>query len=164
MQTYPVIQAGRGQPSPGLCVGNGDLLAWWQVRSTSLLYHLGRTCLMQSYSCCFGPVVSAKTQTVKAINQGCMFVNKGLSFERFESLTLTHFCFSNFQKSSAGVSERSPRVLQWFLGEGISVGPLKKHLEEFCFQRLGLFKMENTYDLSCRLPLHSGIFLLLNGH
>lgn len=102
-----------GSPPRGCvwCVDNSDLLAWWQVRSTSLLYHLGRTCLMQSYSCCFGPVVSAKTQAVKAINQGCMFVNNGLSFERFESLTLTRFCFSKFQKSSAGVSESSPRIL-----------------------------------------------------
>lgn len=28
------------------------------------------------------------------------------------------------------------------------MGQLLKHLEEFCFQRLGLFKMENSYDLS----------------
>lgn len=41
---------------------------------------------------------------------------------------------------------------------GIHVGQLMKHLEEFCFQRLGLFRMENTYDLSFRLPLHSRIF------
>lgn len=61
---------------------------------------------MQSYGYCFISVVSTKTQTIKAIKEGCVFVKNGLSFEEFESLTLTCFCFSNLQLLSEVFSWR----------------------------------------------------------
>lgn len=81
-----------------------DLLTWWQDRSRSLLYHFGKTWMTQSWGCCLIPVVSTQTQTIKAINQGSLFVKNGLSCEGFESLTLTCFCFSNVQLDSEVLS------------------------------------------------------------
>lgn len=59
---------------------------------------------MQNYGCCFIPVVSTKTQTIKAIKWDCVFVENGLSFVGFGSLTLTWVCFSSLQLVSEVLS------------------------------------------------------------